>query len=68
MDAEQGAAALVRAHPPQAAPGPGVPYEMTIVRLDNGRAQIVRAYTCPVCGYVEMYDVSVVEPGAWGAP
>ncbi len=41
---------------------------MTIVRLDNGRAQIVRAYTCPVCGYVEMYDVSVVEPGAWGAP
>ncbi len=29
------------------------------------RGQVVRAYTCKVCGYVEFYDAQIVEPGTW---
>lgn len=46
---------------PPAAPGyPGHP-----PRLNFGRGQPVRSYTCVVCGYVEMYDAQVIDPVTW---
>ena len=34
----------------------------TVIRVDPGRGQTVRAYTCTVCGYVELYDAEIINP------
>lgn len=46
---------------------PGVPVAWTEKpRLDLGRGQPVRTFTCTVCGYVEIYDAMMLDPATWG--
>ena len=52
---------------PKLPPGPGVPIAVTLKpRLNLHRGLAVRAYTCSVCGYVELYEAALVEPEKWG--
>jgi hypothetical protein len=68
MKAEASWVTLVGVDPKQA-PAPGVPLAWTQhPRLNLSRGQAVRTYTCSVCGYVEMYDATVIDPGNWGGP
>jgi hypothetical protein len=65
MEAEDEYNSLVGVEPPML-PAPGVPFDLTKrPRLNLQRGMGVLCYVCRVCGYVEMYDAAIIEPGKW---